>query len=234
MGLTRGAAKLHKWLALVVALPILAWFASGLFIAFVPEEAIHGHNEHPAAAALDPATVAQPLAAALARHGKPVERIDVRSMLGRPVALLSPAEGRPTLVDLSSGRVLSPIDRSTAVELARAALGPRAGAPLGVTAIAAPLRAYAGPLPAWRVDFANEDRTQVYVAADLGRVVATRNRLFRWFDVMWSLHILNFEDPRGINTPWLWGSAAVALGVALTGVIILPGRLGLRRRKRSA
>lgn len=232
MGLTRGAAKLHKWLALVVAIPILAWFVSGLFIAFVPGEAIHGHNEHHTPASVDPAAIAEPLAAALARHGKPVERIDVRSMLGRPVALLSPAEGRPTLVDLSSGRVRSPIDRMTAVALARAELGPRAGVPISVTAIASPLRAYAGPLPAWRVDFADDDRTQVYVAADLGRVVATRNRLFRVFDVMWSLHILNFEDPRGINTPWLWGSAAVALAVALTGVIILPGRLGLRRPKR--
>lgn len=232
MGLTRGAAKIHKWLALVVALPILAWFVSGLFIALVPEDAIHGHNGHHAPALINPATTAEPLADVLSRHGKPVERIEVRSMLGRPVALLSPGEGRPTLVDLSSGKILSPIDRTTAVALARAEVGPEAGAPLRVTAIIEPLRAYAGPLPAWRVDFADNDRTQVYVAADLGRVTASRNELFRVFDVMWSLHILNFEDPRGINTPWLWGSAAVALAVALTGVILLPSRLRFRRRQR--
>jgi hypothetical protein len=47
---------------------------------------------------------------------------------------------------------------------------------------------------------------------------------------MWSLHILNFRDPRGINTPWLWGSAGLALVVAITGILLLPVRLGLRRR----
>jgi hypothetical protein len=228
MSVTRGAAKIHKWMALVAALPILAWFMSGLFIAFVPEEMIHGHGGHGPPALVDPAAVARPLAAALARRSGSVEKIEVRTMLGHPVALLSPAEGRPSLVDLATGRTISPIDRATAIAIARAEMPDAAS--VRAVPVTEPLRAYPGPLPAWRVDFADDDSTQVYVAADLGRVMAMRNEMFRVFDVMWSLHILNFRDPRGINTPWLWGSAGLALVVAITGILLLPVRLGLRRR----
>jgi len=228
------AASVHKWLALVVGLPVLGWFVSGLFIAFVPEDAIHGHAEPHAPPSIAAEEVAGPLAAALAARPGAYARIEVRTMLGRPVVQLTPVEGRPRVVDLRSGRTVTPVDRATAAALAREALGPDAGAPVRVAAVTEPLRAYPGPLPAWRVDFADGDATQVYVAADLGRVTAARNRLFRVFDVMWSIHILNFADPRGINTTWLWGGAALATLVALTGFVLLPARLRPRRRRRPA
>lgn len=232
MKLTRGAASVHKWLALLVGLPILGWFVSGLFIAFVPEDAIHGHAAHAEPARIQAAQVAGPLAAVLRAQPGAYERIEVRTMLGRPVVQLTPTEAPPRVVDLSTGRTLTPVDQRTAVALAREAVGPALGAPIRAEKVVEKLRAYQGPLPAWRVDFTDANATQVYVAADLGRVIATRNRLFRVFDVMWSIHILNFEDPRGINTPWLWAGAALATVLAITGFIILPSRLRRRRRGR--
>ncbi|QYE37023.1 MULTISPECIES: PepSY domain-containing protein [Sphingosinicellaceae] len=231
MSFVRTSASLHKWLALVVGLPILAWFVSGLFIAFVPEDAIHGHHP-PDPAPVDAAAVAQPLAQALAARPGSYAKVEARSMLGRPVALLTPVEGRPQLVDLTTGHTVSPIDRPTAIALALETMGAHTGLPVRAEQVSAPSRVYQGPLPAWRVVFADQSNTEVYVAANLGRVVASRGDLFRVYDTMWSFHILNFADPRGINTWWLWGLAALATVVAMTGFVMLPSRLRLKRRRR--
>lgn len=230
MSFIRTSASLHKWLALVVGLPILGWFISGLFIAFVPEDAIHGRHP-PDPVPISAASVAGPLQRALAAHPGAYARIEVRAMLGRPVVLLSPVTGRPLLVDLDGGRQVTPLARELVVDLARETMGAAAGAPVRLETVTSPSRAYGGPLPAWRVTFADAEETEVYVAADLGRVVATRGRLFRVYDAMWSLHILNFVDPRGINTWWLWGLVALATVIALTGFVMLPSRLRLRRRQ---
>ena len=233
MSFVRASASLHKWLALVVGLPILGWFVSGLFIAFVPEDAIHGRHP-PDPVPVDAVKVAVPLARALAANPGAYARVEVRAMLGRPVAQLTPVAGRPLLLDLASGRRLSPLGRDLAAALARETMGGEGGAPIRVEPVTVSSRAYSGPLPAWRATFADAADTDVYVAADLDRVVATRGSLFRVYDAMWSLHILNVVDPRGINTWWLWGLAALATVIALTGFIMLPSRLGLRRRRHTA
>ena len=88
-------AKIHKWLALLMAVQILFWFVSGLFFAVVPIERVR--SEHaiaeapPAPVALDQAAVGlQRLAAAGVAPG---EKVELRALLGRPVALIVPREG---------------------------------------------------------------------------------------------------------------------------------------------
>ena len=99
----------------------------------------------------------------------------MRTMLGRPIVQLTPREGSARLLDLHTGHRVTPVNRLTAIAVAREALGPRTVAVVATRMVTEPSRAYPGPLPAWRVDFDDEDRTQVYVAADLGRVTAIRN-----------------------------------------------------------
>lgn len=107
---TRMSAKIHKWLALVLVIPILFWFISGLFFAIAPIETVR--SEHMMAEA---APVPIPMGAAAAGLAKvaasgavPGEKIELRGMMGRTVALVSNNEARPRLYDLESGRKLSP------------------------------------------------------------------------------------------------------------------------------
>ena len=96
---------------------------------------------------------------------------------------------------------------------------------------------YRGALPAWRIDFDDGANRALYVAADTGVVTARRSTLWRIFDFLWSLHILDFKNHEDFNTPLLIVATALGLVVIVTGIIMFPARLGYnswRRRQRRA
>lgn len=237
MSWTRLSSKIHKWLALLMVIQILFWFVSGLFFAVVPIERVR--SEHSVAKAV-PAPIALHAAAAglrrVAEQGaQPGEKIDLRTILGRPMAIVAAGDGRPRLFDLTSGKLVSPIPSWLAVSIAEAdQLG--SDFPARVELVRAESPEYRGALPAWRVDFEGRTNRSVYVAADTGAVTARRSTLWRIYDFLWSLHIMDFKDHEDFNTPLLIIATSLALILVVTGTILFPARLGYyawRRRRRS-
>jgi len=231
-------AKVHKWLALAMAVQILFWFASGLFFAAFPIERVRSEHavvdQAPAPVALDEAAAGLRL---LSRAGvAPGDRIELRSLLGRPVALVAPRAGRPRLYDLATGRRLSPIPMTFAARIAEADHAGDARA-ARVQRIAANDSEYRAALPAWRVDFEDGANRSLYVAADSGAVTARRSTLWRVYDFLWGLHIMDWRGHEDFNTPLLIVATLLGLVVVVAGIVILPGRLGFtawRRRRRAA
>jgi hypothetical protein len=236
MQATRLASAIHKWLALLMAIQILFWFVSGLFFALAPIEQVRSEHVRAAAPAV-PIAVADAAAGLQRLPADAGARIDIRTMLGRPVALVAPVEGRPRLYDLADGRLISPLPAARAAEIAEADLvGDLRAA--RVEAVGENSPEYRGPLPAWRVDFDDGAGRSLYVAQDSGVVAARRSTLWRVYDFLWSLHIMDFSGHEDFNTPLLIVATALALVVVLTGIILFPVRLGLaawlrRRRDRS-
>jgi hypothetical protein len=231
-------AKIHKWLALVMAVQILFWFVSGLFFAIFPIERVR--SEH-AVAGQAPAPVALDQASAglrrLAGAGTmPGDKMELRSLLGRPVALISNAGARPRLYDLASGRKLSPIPMTFAVRIAEADhVGDVRAA--RVERITANGSEYRGALPAWRVDFDDGANRSLYVAADTGAVTARRSTLWRVYDFLWGLHIMDWRGHEDFNNPLLIVFTILALAMTVAGIFLLPSRLGYtawRRRRRAS
>lgn len=233
---TKTSAKIHKWLALLLTVPILFWFVSGLFFAIAPIEKVR--SEHvvsevrPTPISLQAASAGlQRIASSGAAAG---EKIELRSMMGRPVALVSAGEARPRLYDLTTGTQLSPIPPSLAASIAERDHAGEERA-VRVERVTANSTEYRGPLPAWRVDFEDGANRSLYVASDTGAVTARRSTLWRVFDFLWSLHILDFKEHEDFNTPLLIGATSLALIVIVTGIIMFPSRLGYtawRRRRR--
>lgn len=235
---SRVAGKIHKWLALLMAIQILFWFVSGLFFAIAPIERVR--SEHVIAKAqsvpirLDEA--GDGLRRIATAGAQPAEKVELRTMLGRPVALVSSAQGRPRLYDVTSGRLLSPISNDLAVRIAEADLAGNDRAQR-VELVTTESPEYRGALPAWRVDFDDGANRSLYIAVDTGAVGARRSTLWRTFDFLWSLHIMDFKDHEDFNTPLLIIATALGLVVILTGIVMFPSRLGYnawRRRRRAA
>jgi len=235
----RISGKVHKWLALVMAIQIVFWFVSGLFFAVVPIERVR--SEHMVAEAQASPIALADAAAGLQRVASagalPGERIELRTVMGRSMAIVAAAPGRPRLYDLRSGRQLSPIPAILAVAIAeRDHIGEDRAAGVELVTTASP--EYRGALPAWRVDFEGENAASFYVAADTGSVAARRSTLWRVYDFLWSLHIMDFKNHEDFNTPLLIVATALALIMIVTGIILFPSRLGYnawrRRRRRDA
>ena len=230
------ASKIHKWLALLMAIQILFWFASGLFFAVFPIERVR--SEHAIAEALArpvPFGIAADGLLRLGSAGVTGERIEIRMLLGRPVALVSPREGRPALYELNGGRRISPIPMSLAVRIAEADHAGEARA-ARVERVTANDTEYRAALPAWRVDFDDGAERSLYVAADTGAVTARRSKLWRVYDFLWGLHIMDWRGHEDFNSPLLIVATALGLVVIVTGIVMFPSRLGWtawRRRRRA-
>lgn len=230
---SRVAGKVHKWLALLMAIQILFWFVSGLFFAIAPIGQVR--SEH--MIAQQPA-VSIPLAGAAAglqriqaAGAQAAEKIELRTLLGQPVAVLSSAGSRPRLYNLLTGQLLSPIPASLATTIAETDhSGDERAA--GVTLVEEESPEYRGALPAWRVDFDDGASRSLYVAADTGAVGARRSTLWRTFDFLWSLHIMDFKNHEDFNTPLLIIATALGLIVIFTGFVLFPSRLGYNAWKR--
>lgn len=231
----RVAGTVHKWLALLLAVQILFWFVSGLFFAIAPIERVR--SEHVKAAPAPRPIALHEAAAGLGRitGAAPAERIEITTMLGRPVALASAREGRPRLYDLGTGAQLSPIPAALAIRIAEADY---AGEQRAVRAslVTRESTEYRAALPAWRIDFDDEANRALYVAHDTGAVTARRSTLWRTFDFLWSLHIMDFKNHEDFNTPLLIGATALSLVMIMAGIVLFPSRLGYnawRRRRRN-
>jgi hypothetical protein len=227
--MTKLSAKIHKWVALVLVVPFLFWFVSGLFFALAPIEQVR--SEHVVA---KPAPADISLEEAAAGLGRIAAAGAAPGELGRSVAVVSPAKRRSSLYDLESGRKLSPVPAWLATAIAEQDHKGDLRA-VGVTQVTRESTEYRGPLPAWRVHFDDGAARSVYVAVDTGAVTARRSTLWRVFDFLWSLHILDFKNHTDFNTPLLAGTTAIGLIVIVTGILMLPSRLGYtawRRRRR--
>ena len=230
MKLAAAASTLHKWLALLVGVQMVFWVASGLFFSVFPIEQVRSEHriaEQHAALAPMPARAPSEMAALLPEA--PTRVTYETTSAGEAVAVAEFAERQPILIDLNDWRVVSPLSADAAVQIAAAYIAdaPRVAETRLITEESPE---YRGPLPAWRVAFDDAEGLAVYVVADTGRVAARRSDLWRVYDALWALHIMDWRDHENFNTGLLIAASFTTLIMLFAGIILLPYRIKLRRR----
>ena len=217
--------RLHIWLGWIVAVPLLLWTISGLWMVARPIDEVRG--EHLRSRPV-------PLAYAGPAHwpdtgGRTLKSLVVESRPGGPVWVATFTTGQARRADLATGRLLPPVSREEAVLLARAAyLASAKVSEVERTPADRPPLELRRPRPAWAVGF--DDGTRFYVDADTGAILALRTRQWRLFDFMWGLHILDPGGREDTSHPALISTAALSLVGVITGAVLL----FTRRRKRNS
>jgi hypothetical protein len=84
------------------------------------------------------------------------------------------------------------------------------------------------PIAAWQV--AMDDGTHFYVDASSGAIVARRTGWWRFYDLMWGIHIMDLKTREDAHNPLTIGFAIVALALSILALAQLP--LTIRRRRR--
>lgn len=226
---------LHKWIGLVVAVQVVFWVLGGLIMVALPIERVRGEHriaeiEQPA---LDAAAVI-PLDQAIARAGGQAAQASLASTPRGPVWTVTPVEGEPVRLSAATGRPLPPMEPDEAARLATLQYaGP--GEPTGAQLFPEAPRETGREGPLWRVDFSDPEKTRFYLDPETGVVVSRRSELWSFFDLMWRLHILDFDTGENINSWWLLLAAAVTLILVITGLVLLWIRISRdlqARRKR--
>lgn len=227
----RFVRQLHRWLGLLVAIQLLFWVCGGLVMSALRLQAVRGEDRVAVRepAHLDAQADLRPPGEVLAAHGDgEVVSVTLATWLGRPVYRLKTARGAE-LVDAGTNERLSPLTAADAQAVARADYsGP--GALSSVERIDTPALEIRGrDLPLWRLRFDDARGTTLYVSPQTGEVVARRNDLWRAFDFVWMLHVMDYREREDFNHPLLVATAATALLFVLSGLFMLAYSLRPRR-----
>ncbi|MDP3739109.1 MAG: hypothetical protein Q8R02_17075 [Hyphomonadaceae bacterium] len=232
----RLVASIHKWLGLIVAAQLLVWTGTGLFFASFAMTQIHGdHLVHPPghAAPIDLSRVKLSMADALraVAEDRPAEVI-LKRLAGDPVYEVR-ADIGVFVVSAETGEVLSPLSEDIARKIAGAAWAGK-GALQSVEEINEAPRESGLSGKVWAAHFAGDGHPMIYVSAANGRLSAPRTDLWRTYDFLWSLHIMDYQTRENFNHPLLVAFAVLALSTVLFGVVLLVHRFtrGVLRGKK--
>ncbi len=217
--------RLHLWLAWIAAVPLLLWTISGLFMVSFPIDQVRGTAVRAAPLTLRPSSAfAMPTLS-----GQAVTHMALLPRIDRPVWVVHRADETMAAFSAEDGAPLPLVDGALAQRIADAALITRHRV-VSVRRFAAD----SNPIdlrrkrPAWQVEYIGG--TRVYVDAETGEVLAVRSRLWRAFDFMWGLHIMDPVGREDTHHPLLWGAAFAALLASGAGVILLFQRKGKKPR----
>lgn len=213
----------HQWLALFVGLQMLVWSLSGAYMVWLQLPFIHGTalTQNPD----QPLTADAPVHLLAALPGEFPNATQL-SLVRRPLAtgpqdLLEVTDASGTgLVDANTLTPVTPTKADIEHLATRAYTG--AGtlkqlillneAPAEVNHLATPL---------WQAQFDDHLATHLYLDAGSGRVLSQRHEYWRWFDIMWMLHIMDYDTRSDISTPWLRIFILGNLLFVITGAVIL-------------
>lgn len=225
----RALRTLHKWLALLVFLQVLVWMSSGFLISLFDNEIAAGRNTE--SDSLEPAPLRRD--GLLPMGALPIEPAGLESLnlslVGQiPLYRVQYAQG-VRLLDARTGDTVD-LDESMAERIARASYN-GVGEVSGIKRVDAPQELAKFEGTAWRVLFADDLGTRVYVDATDGRLLGHRNARSAVQEFLLKLHFMDYDGGRDFNHPLIIGFAFLALWLAISGVMLLISslrRAGLR------
>lgn len=232
--LARRIASIHKWLGLIVFAQLVIWTGTGLFFAMFHITEIRGeHLVHPPGppTQIDMARVKLSSTDALnsVYEDRPYD-VTLKSIGGDPVYEVR-AEIGTFLVSAETGERV-PIDEQMARKLASATWLEK-GALQSVELLEKAPKESGLSGQAWAAHFKGDGHPTLYVSAVNGKVSAPRTDLWRTYDFLWQLHLMDWGGNENFNTPWMLAAAIFALTTVLFGVALLVHRFtrGLIRKE---
>ena len=214
----------HVWLGWIVGIPILLWVLSGVLMVAKPIEEVRGNH-----LMVEPKPMR--MAGALvppALGGVALQSLAMEQRAAGPRWVITLPDGTKRLASPETGVLLPPLSAADAVRevMARYTGTARIRSVRRTSADDPPLD-LRQPIAAWQVVM--DDGTHFYVDGASGAVVAKRTAWWRFYDLMWGLHIMDLETREDAHNPLVIGFGLASLVMAIIALVQLP--LTIRRKK---
>lgn len=203
--------KAHRYLGVFIGIQFLLWTLGGLYFSWNNMEEVRGEIYRAETSPLQfDGTLASPdsLLNELTQSGD-IMSFQLISILGEPVYQIMIAHGHHheyQLYDAKTATRRPELSKEEAMAMANEAFLPEATIKSVERLEAGDVSKHHeyrnGPLPAWKVSFEHASNTNVYIAASKGTVDRFRNSVWRNFDFLWMLHVMDFEGRDHIGN-WL-------------------------------
>lgn len=221
--------RVHKWAGLVLGVQIVLWFASGLFMALFPIDDVRGSHlaEETRWSLTDSGIV--PIELVMTTYDGKLTGASLTSIAGKPVYALIGDEGTQ-LIDARTGIAWLPVAEKS-IELAAKRYYKGEGEIAKITRLTETPIEYRRPPPVWQVQFDDKPKTRLYLDAETAELRAVRTRLWRVYDFMWMLHIMDYKSRSNFNSWWLRLASFLALLFAISGLFLVAHRVFLRPKR---
>lgn len=220
MGISYWVRRCHKWIALVIGVQALLWMASGVYMTVVPISIIHG--DHLTHATGDPlATSARRIDSRELMHLYPgITSFRLKSLLGREVFEIERG-GKTELIEALNGKPVGMLDANAARALANESFHGEESIVKIELLTEPPGEVGKRPAPIWAVHYGDFGKTTLYFSPHSGELLARRHELWRWFDFLFMLHIMDYEERSDVNNTLLRAASIGGLLFALSGLWLL-------------
>ena len=189
--------KIHRYLSIFIAIQLLLWTVSGIYFAFNKIEMVRGEQYRL------PLETEYRIFKRLGQDIIETNNNGVKTYSTHPqnfpVDMLSPEEAITIAKEKTS---LNPLSVSLIEKVKR-----------GVE--------YRGRrLPIYKVSTDTNDGINIYVDSMTGDIAAIRSDSWRVWDLLWALHIMDYQDRDNINNLLLKIFSVLALISSITGIIL--------------
>lgn len=215
--------RLHRYLMLLIGGQMLLWSASGLYMVWFDIHYIHGDHFIKAPPLLssssqlevgfDDVLVRYPRATSIVlaiQQGEPVYRFIL--------------DGESVRISGSSGEMIDPLSDKQAAAIALSRLHHRYEVGSVTLLSNSENNSIVGQRgrPLWRVDFKGLLAPTLYVSRNQGTVEYVRHAPWQWFDWLWRLHIMDYQDGEDTSNGLLVTMTLFGLLACLAGVLLIP------------
>lgn len=217
--------KLHKIASIVVGIQVLLWVVSGLYMTAVPLNYVHGdhlRHENTKRPLEIQSNWLSPVAIKDLFPNEQITNISLFSRLNKGTYLIEIGETKH-LIDAQTGQIVAPLTRDEAISIAKKAHTSN----ISIVS-AALINSYSAvpeikgrPLPIWQVKFDDWANSTLYVSNTEAKVITARSDIWRVFDFLWMLHIMDYDEREDFNNPLVIFMASLAMLLVLTGIILL-------------
>lgn len=204
MKLLNTSRKFHKWLMLFLGIQFLIWSVSGAYMVIFDIDYIHGDSlvvNHQTKINANKITYSLSELRTLYPSAK---NIEIGVFIDQEVYRFTYLDEK-IVINASNGHKLSPLSANEAIKAAKHYYNGN-GDVTDTELITEnpPIELSRRALPAWRVNFDDFGNPSIYVSVQTGKLVGKRHEFWRIFDLMFSLHVMDYEDEDPSNQLLFW------------------------------
>ena len=207
----RKLRRWHRLVALVTSCQLLLWTLSGLYFAFIDIDYVRGHQfkRSPPVTELDLSSLQTGVVLA--------KKVVIQERLTGELIVGAQRDDGTQWLD-EQGVPMAPLSAEQALMLGNERTVIKPDQVEWVDADVPGSEYRGAPLPLWRLWSTDDPDRVAYVDAMSGEVTVVRHDAWRWWDLLWSLHIMSYEDRDTIGTWLLRIFSLLALATAVFGL----------------
>jgi hypothetical protein len=208
----RISRRTHRYLAIATAAQLLIWTISGVFFAFVDINEVRGtpFKTQPAALLVPPKD--------LSWLPDDVYEVRVIDRLGDPIVGIKQPVGWQWRHSDGTEIGLLSSEQAQELVLRYTVFSPKVANFLESAPAGSEYRG--NSLPLYQIYVQENPSTAVYIDALTGELKAIRSNTWRWWDFLWSLHIMDYDERDEIGTYLLKLFSVLSLLTAIAGLVL--------------